>query len=544
MSKLEEINNINQENELWVEKYRPKKISTFVGNKDSVLLIRKWINDFSTKNPAYKPILLLIGEPGVGKTTLANLILKESNFDVIEINASKLEGKSDIHKHFDNITRKGIGVIYSKNNKMGVVLDEVDGMAQNDATMTEFLTIIDPLDKKKDKNTKTKELKEKSKKTAFGFESKMKKSINQQIDSDEELSYQDMMIQKFDEMKKIKELQFAKFPYKYPIICTANKANDKRMKKLIRHAIVINLKKPTKQAFIKFSQKIVKAENIDIKKDALDLLIERSNYDFRQLISNLQMVAMNDDISISDVNMLVQGRDIDQNLFDIVYELLNKKNSIEDITSMVNSERRPISNMIYHNLIDIIDISRSGKRNTKVEIISKIMESIAEGQKFDKYIYDDNNTYNVVKNIIQPIMLSQELKIVSKDFHLNSYNIKNYRSQETKTYSNWVAYFIDKFGTYDTKTIFQLCYIIIDNLSQLNIDTDISNSKSINLMREYDIGVDDIPKMCKICTLIPNIDLIQTRLSSAKFKREVQKGINRINNKDTKKQSKTIKKNK
>lgn len=510
----------NPENELWVEKYRPRQISNFIGNKDSILLIKKWINDFQIKSPEFKPMLLLVGDPGVGKTTLANVILNEYKYDIIEINASKLEGKTEIHKHFDNITRKGIGVIYSKDNKTGVILDEVDGMAQNDDTMNEFLSIIDPSNDKFQKPKKNAIKKQ----VAYGFGNKMKKSPSNAKNT-EELSYEDQLIKEFDKIKQKKKEEFKKFPYKYPIICTANKATDKRMKKLIKHAIVVQLKKPSKQSFIKLAKKIVKEEDIDIKNDALDLLVERSNSDFRQLVSNLQMVSMQENITINDINVLVRGRDIDQNLFDIVDDLLNHKNNIEDIILLVNSERRPISNMIYHNLINVIDYGRMGKRKEKVQIISKMMESIAEGQQFYQYTYDDCNHYNAIKNIIQPIMFSQELKINTKGYNIESYNIQNYKSQETKTYSNYVSHFIDKFGTYDTKTIFQLCYIIISGLSSLNLNASIVDTRPIHLMRTYDITIDDLSKMCKICALVPDINIIQNKLASAKYKRDIQKAI-------------------
>ena len=108
---------------------------------------------------------------------------------------------------------------------------------------------------------------------------------------------------------------------------------------------------------------------------------------------------------------------------------------------------------------------------------------------------------------------------------MESYNIQNYRSQEGKTYSNYVSYFIDRFGTFDTKTIFQLCHIIINHLIQLNINKDIKdikNNKAIILMKQYDLNDEDINKMCKICGLIPGIDTIQNQIDTTKFRKAVK----------------------
>lgn len=504
-----------EESELWVEKYRPKKISSFSGNKKNILLIRKWMNDYVTKSPEFKPILLLVGEPGIGKTTLAQLVLEEYKFNVIEINASKLEGKTDIHRHFDNITKKGIQVIYSSTTKTGVVLDEVDGMAQNETTMNEFLNIIDPEYAKK---KKTKTVAKYKKKTAVGFESKLKTTKEE-----ETLTHEDKILQQFDKINKEKEEKFKQFPYRYPIICTANKASDKRMKKLSRRAITVKVEKPTKLIFIKFAQKIIKSESIDITPEAIDLLVERSSYDFRQLISNLQLVSTQDtQITEEDVKGLIRGRDIDQNLFDIVHNIMNNKNSIEDIMLLAETEKRPVSNMIYHNIINIIEMNRSGRRREKVNALSNIMESIADGQKYDRYTYDDNMPFSMVKSIIEPVVISQKLKITNKAYHMESYNIQNYRSQEGKNYFYYISYFIDKFGTFDTKIIFQLCYIIINHLVTININDDITDTKAIKLMQKYNLGDEDINKMCKVCVLVHNIDNIQARIDTAKFKKVIR----------------------
>ena len=73
--------------ELWVEKYRPKKVGDYVFRDDAQRRqVNSWIKDGSI------PHLLLSGAAGIGKTTLARVLCNELNieeYDVLEINASR-----------------------------------------------------------------------------------------------------------------------------------------------------------------------------------------------------------------------------------------------------------------------------------------------------------------------------------------------------------------------------------------------------------------------------------------------------------------------
>jgi replication factor C small subunit len=74
-------------NKLWVEAYRPKSVNdyVFVDNRQREQVLG-WIADESI------PHLLLSGEAGTGKTTLAKVLIQElgiDDYDVLEINASR-----------------------------------------------------------------------------------------------------------------------------------------------------------------------------------------------------------------------------------------------------------------------------------------------------------------------------------------------------------------------------------------------------------------------------------------------------------------------
>ena len=77
-------------NNLWVEKYRPSKVEDYVFVSDTQRKqVENWIREGSI------PHLLLSGDPGTGKTTLAKVLIHElgvEEFDVLEINASRENG--------------------------------------------------------------------------------------------------------------------------------------------------------------------------------------------------------------------------------------------------------------------------------------------------------------------------------------------------------------------------------------------------------------------------------------------------------------------
>jgi len=104
---------------MWSEKHRPQSIIDMVGNEDARASFVEW---FGKWKKGTKP-LLLVGPPGTGKTTLANLAAKQFGYDMISLNASDVRNKNRIQE----ILTPVLGNTSILGRPM-IFVDEVDGI--------------------------------------------------------------------------------------------------------------------------------------------------------------------------------------------------------------------------------------------------------------------------------------------------------------------------------------------------------------------------------------------------------------------------------
>ena len=141
-----------QHDGLWVEKYRPQTVKDYIGSTDFKEKIQRWIKDQSITN------LFFHGPAGTGKSSLANLLVKQLDCDFKYINASNESGidivRSKITEFCQNSSIYPLKIL---------VLDEADGLTPQAQmalkatseqyskntrfifTANEFGKIIDPL---------------------------------------------------------------------------------------------------------------------------------------------------------------------------------------------------------------------------------------------------------------------------------------------------------------------------------------------------------------------------------------------------------------
>ena len=110
--------------DLWAEKYRPRTIEEYVFRDETQRdQVKSWIDSGAI------PHLLFSGAPGVGKTTLARILIHQLNineYDVLEINASR-------ENSVDTIRDKITGFVQTMpfGDFKVVLLDEADYISPN-----------------------------------------------------------------------------------------------------------------------------------------------------------------------------------------------------------------------------------------------------------------------------------------------------------------------------------------------------------------------------------------------------------------------------
>ena len=100
------------------------KLSDFIGNESSRKKVIDWLSKWSNGS---KPLLLL-GPPGVGKTSFVHALCREFDIDLIELNASDTRNKNMLaqilHPIFSNTSLTGKDFL--------LFLDEMDGISNRE----------------------------------------------------------------------------------------------------------------------------------------------------------------------------------------------------------------------------------------------------------------------------------------------------------------------------------------------------------------------------------------------------------------------------
>ena len=387
---------INSDNKLWVDKYRPKILQDYYMDSDIVETITDWIERFKEDDQEVERFLLLYGDPGIGKTTIAHIIFEQFGFDTIEFNASNHRTKKMIHEKIGCIGKYSVLHTYDNQDlckKVGLIMDEIDGVTGGDkGAIDELITII--------KGKKTRKRKNKP-------------------------------------VKKIK----------FPVICTCNSIKDRKMVSLIKESLCIKVPKPNKDNLLKLGEKIVAQEKVNISKTNLTKLINSIKLDYRTFINTLYQYHLNHNFDFldnfgenhefNDIHLYNEGnngRPIDK-----ISHFLNYSNPLSVIHRIIESDENVFFLNFYYNYFNILNTIKYFDKSSfekKWSFLKMISYNISCADEIQSKIFQLNDWNLMAYPALIGIAFNIKM-INSFSFYKNSKssisNNQNYKKKENKS---------------------------------------------------------------------------------------------------------------
>ena len=112
-------------NSPWAEKYRPRKLSEIAGQASAMQELLSWFKNF--KRDKHRAAILH-GPEGTGKTSLVQALANETNYELIQMNASDFRTEKLVSEKIGNASRQRS--LIQKSGKI-ILVDEVDGLHGN-----------------------------------------------------------------------------------------------------------------------------------------------------------------------------------------------------------------------------------------------------------------------------------------------------------------------------------------------------------------------------------------------------------------------------
>ena len=471
----------------WTEQIKPKSIYDINIYQDEIKKCIEWFNDYKEDPSLVKKVLLIIGDTGVGKTLIAELLFKEFKYDKIEINSTDYRSQKKFGEFLTKTLcfKNVIDLFNNEQRPIGLLLDEIDTMCiSNDkGGLSEFLSILKA-------NEKTSKNIEKKKKV-------------------------DKYIKLYN-----------------PIICTCINVNDKKINELKKFSQVIYIKKINQTSFTSFVKKILKDYTFDAKFTKELFTLFKGDIRFIiNLLNNLVAGLKTKKItleSLNNVKKYISVKENDVQLVQANYNIFNQKLTINESFSYYQLETFFLPYMIHQNLFNFLNLS-SLSNSDKIEYYSKALDSICKFDIIQNFSFDvlewyEFTEYQSIYGVHIPNIIFNQKKYKKKDFNLEYATIANKISQAlvNKKFINNARYSFKKLNVEIDEIMFVGLYLIeyfhqfkakYDNI------TDIDNAKNIdsnltNFMNKYHMNIDDIEVILKLEKLNNSDDKIKKHFNN------------------------------
>jgi replication factor C subunit 1 len=450
--------------ELWINKYKPTKINHLIGNKEEIVKLEYVLQNIHTSK---SHAIIISGVQGIGKKKTIKLILEKLGYNIWIIKPNDIKDYrifddfNDYYNHQNSIYNK-INFTTPKNKKIALIFDEME----NITLTTEKKYVMDI----------------------------------------------------YKENSKLKS---------FPLIFISNNQHSKLLNDLKKNCHEIVFKIPSYNEIYNLVNHIIKNENLIFESDSIhEKLIEFSQYDIRRLINLLQELsyhAENNTITNKKMSEFIDKSKIKHTnigLFDSTKRLLNYYLDYETIIKLYESEKVLLPLMIHENYIRML--SNNNNKEDNIDSVIKILDSMSQGDNIETSIYTDQNWYlqnihgfytciNTSYHINKTKTNAINIKDIKFSSDLNKTSLKNINRKNIFNLSKVV----------NNKSIFEL--LMLNRICN-NMIEDKNINKLLNILTKYqrDLSIKEV----ELCLKIDKS--VEFNILGSKEKKQITKKIKSI----------------